>query len=187
MKRGWKRFWPFVSALAACTALVAADQTPSKRVNELTLAGLRPGKNTLEDAKRRLAGLAELVHEESTGHWFRVCTGASLKLETDENDVIQTVTLSGLDAARTECPDPKAAERWRTGRGLKLGDPCSRAVELYGKAASSGPSVQGGRELEFLFYAFDWAGSEVPQVMEVICDPAARGRVVQITLAFPSL
>ena len=43
-----------------------------------------------------------------------------------------------------------------------------------------------GRELEFLFYAFDWAGPEVPQVMEVTCE-RSTGRVVKITLAFPSL
>jgi hypothetical protein len=187
LKQGWKRYWPFVSALATCTVLATAAQAPPRRANELTLAGLRPGKNTLEDARHRLSGLVELIHEESTVHWFRTCTGASLKLETDENDVIQTITFSLLDGAQPECPGPKARERWQTGRGLKLGDPCSRAAELYGKAASSGPSVQGGRELKFFFYAFDWAGSDVPQVMEVICDPAARDRVVQITLAFPSL
>jgi hypothetical protein len=37
-----------------------------------------------------------------------------------------------------------------------------------------------------MFYAFDWAGSDVPQVMEVLCE-RATGRVVEITLAFPSL
>ncbi len=187
MKRGWKKFWPFASALAVCAALAAAAQSPPRRANELTLAGLRPGKSTLAEAKNHLSGLADLIHEECAGHWFRVCTGASLKFETDEDEVIQTITLSALDAAKVECPENRAAKRWRTGRGLKLGDARSRVIELYGMPTSSGPSVQGGRELEFLFYAFDWAGSDVPQVMEVICDPDARGRVVQITLAFPSL
>jgi hypothetical protein len=35
-------------------------------------------------------------------------------------------------------------------------------------------------------YQFDWAGSDVPQVMEVLC-ARDTGRVVEITLAFPSL
>jgi hypothetical protein len=37
-----------------------------------------------------------------------------------------------------------------------------------------------------MFYMFDWAGSDVPQVMEVSCDKET-GRVVEIMLAFPSL
>jgi hypothetical protein len=37
-----------------------------------------------------------------------------------------------------------------------------------------------------LYYAFDWAGADVPQVMEVYCD-TTTGRVVEITLSAPSL
>jgi hypothetical protein len=40
------------------------------------------------------------------------------------------------------------------------------------------------------YYAFDWAGADVPQVMEVLCTREADGkpgRVVEITLAGPSL
>lgn len=48
------------------------------------------------------------------------------------------------------------------------------------------PFLRGNQELELFFYAFDRAGSEVPQVMEIYCDHAT-GRVVEITLAFPSL
>jgi hypothetical protein len=75
---------------------------------------------------------------------------------------------------------------WQTGHGMKLGDTRARVVETYGQPASTGPSVKGARELELLYYAFDWAGSNVPQVMEVSCE-RATGRVVEILLAFPSL
>jgi hypothetical protein len=75
---------------------------------------------------------------------------------------------------------------WITGRGLRLGDPQDRIAELYGEPNSSGPSVRGSNELEFLYYAFDWAGSDVPQVMEIYC-ARDSGRVVEITLAYPSL
>jgi hypothetical protein len=37
-----------------------------------------------------------------------------------------------------------------------------------------------------MYYAFDWAGSSVPQVMEVFC-ARDSGRVMEITLAYPSL
>jgi hypothetical protein len=41
-----------------------------------------------------------------------------------------------------------------------------------------------------LYYAFDWAGPDVPQVMEVLCaveQDGKLGRVVEITLAASSL
>jgi hypothetical protein len=41
-----------------------------------------------------------------------------------------------------------------------------------------------------LYYAFDWAGPDVPQVMEVLCTAqkdGEPGRVVEITLAAASL
>ena len=41
-----------------------------------------------------------------------------------------------------------------------------------------------------LYYAFDWAGPDVPQVMEVLCTVGNEGKpgvVVEITLAASSL
>jgi hypothetical protein len=80
--------------------------------------------------------------------------------------------------------------RWTTGHGLVIGDACSRVLALYGQPGSRGPSTKDGQQLELLYYAFDWAGPDVPQVMAVLCTPeknAKPGRVVEITLAAPSL
>jgi hypothetical protein len=41
-------------------------------------------------------------------------------------------------------------------------------------------------DLDRMNYQFSWAGSDVPQVMELLC-ARDTGRVVEITLAFPSL
>jgi len=71
-----------------------------------------------------------------------------------------------------------------------LQDACSRVTDIYGKPDSRSPSTRGGQQLELLYYAFDWAGPDVPQVMEVLCTPqkdGMPGRVVEITLAGPSL
>ena len=73
-----------------------------------------------------------------------------------------------------------------TGLGLRIGDSQDRVIEFYGDPNSSGPAVKNGHELELMFYQFDWAGADVPQVMEVLC-ARDTGRVVEITLAFPSL
>ena len=112
-----------------------------------------------------------------------------MRIETDAKGVIQTVTLFRQDwpgdcGRKTEGSVPGSP--WKTGRGLALRDSKQRVIELYGEPNSMSPSVGHGQELELLFYAFDWAGSDVPQVMEVTCDRAS-GQVIEITLAFPSL
>ena len=104
--------------------------------------------------------------------------------------MIQQITVSSLvpqdgkcESRRTDALDEKD---WVTGRGLHLGDPQDRVAEIYGEPNSSGPAVRGSNELEFLSYPFDWAGSDVPQAMEIYC-ARDTGRVVEITLAYPSL
>jgi hypothetical protein len=69
-------------------------------------------------------------------------------------------------------------------------DSTRHVIKLYGEPDSTSPSTKGGQQLELLYYAFDWAGPDVPQVMEVLCTPekdGKPGRVVEITLAGPSL
>lgn len=183
MKHGWRKFWQCASLLLSAAALLAA-QTASRRTHELTLAGLRPGKSTLTDTVHVLPQPPEST--EGGILRFTLCSGISLKIESDERDVIQTITLSRRNTAPA-CTEKRPEEHWRTGRGLKLGDSCTKAIALYGQPTSSGPSLHDGRELKFLFYAFDWAGPEVPQVLEVLCEPGTPERVVQITLAFPTL
>jgi hypothetical protein len=163
------------------------------RVNELTLAGLRPGRDTVAAAERRYKSKYREAKSGkdggSTAEWWDRCNGKLLRLELDDKGVIQSVTISAL-APRQDCmgrPDDYLNQKlWTTGRGLKLRDPHDLVIDVYGEPNSGGPSVKGNQELELLFYSFDWAGSDVPQVMEISCD-RATGRVVEITLAFPGL
>ena len=63
-------------------------------------------------------------------------------------------------------------------------------MRLSGEAEARSPSTRDGQPLELLRYAFDWAGRDVPQVMEVLCTRQKEGqpvRVVEITLAAASL
>ncbi len=179
-------------ALALASSMAFAAQTARKpsRANELSIAGLRPGHDTVEDAQKRLDSLLSPVKTENQGTrtWQESCTGRKIALESDEDGVIQNIDLSAGAAAANckELQDAPHARVWSTGHGLRLGDPRERVLAIYGRPGSSGPSMKDGRELELLYYAFDWAGSEVPQVMEISCD-RATGRVVEILLAFPSL
>jgi len=177
--------------LPAAWALAQSSQT-LRRVNELTLAGLRPGRDALATALKRYSEkyLAGNRAAADVKQWRDPCTGRTLSLELNSRSMIQAITVSSLVPQEGKCEDQRfgavAVQNWVTGRGLRLGDPQDRVVQLYGEPNSSGPSVNGDRELEFLYYAFDWAGTDVPQVMEIHC-ARENGRVVEMTLAFPSL
>jgi hypothetical protein len=178
--------------LAAFGTLAAARDGTAKRANELRLGRLRPGRSTLADAKT-IYGEKRRFSASDDGKvwtWADPCAKSKLLVEADEQGVIQTLTLSNDESVQGDCflerSGAAPGRYWKTGRGLALGDPRQKVVDLYGPPNSTSPSVRGARELELLFYAFDWVGSDVPQVMEVTCDHAS-GRVVEITLAFPSL
>jgi hypothetical protein len=186
-----------ISATAAGLALLsslalAQGNLTQRRVNELTLAGLRPGRDALATALKRY-NEKYISGDRATAdvkQWRDPCTGRTLILELDGRSMIQAITVSSIVPQEGKCEDRRfgtiAVQNWVTGRGLRLGDPQDRVVQLYGEPNSSGPSVNGDRELEFLHYAFDFAGADVPQVMEIHC-ARETGRVVEMTLAFPSL
>ncbi len=198
MKRGWMRFSLCASALVIVAVVAtssigvrAQEGDSARRVNEVTLAGLRPGRDKLATALK-LYKSKYLDGQEAGGAkgWLDNCTGRSLELELDGHSQILSVTVSSLGSQDSKCDqarfDALDMNKWVSGHGLRLGDPQDRVTELYGEPNSTGPSVKGDTELEFLYYAFDWAGSDVPQVMEVYC-ARDTGRVVEITLAYPSL
>jgi hypothetical protein len=196
LRRAWTRFSLYASvAFALALSGVAGfsqDDATFRRANELTLAGLRPGKDTLTTAQKRYkAKYGSSSSAASTAKlWRDACTGRELTLAVDEHSVIQKITISSLGPQNGKCDasrfDELDMKDWFTGRGLSLGDPRNRVTEMYGEPNSSGPSEKGSTELEYLHYSFDWAGDDVPQVMEIYC-ARDTGRVLEITLAFPSL
>jgi hypothetical protein len=202
LKRGSMKFWLCASLAAAASALAAAApgarispslaaQLQARHGNETMLAGLRPGRDTLAAAEKRYKGKS-ISEEPNSGlrEWRDDCSGRSIRLEVDAKSVIQSVTLTTLGTQEGKCSDKRPdfldPRNWLTGLGLRMGDSQDRVVGLYGEPNSSGPASKNGQELELMYYQFDWAGSDVPQVMEVLC-ARETGRVVEITLAFPSL
>jgi hypothetical protein len=163
------------------------------RSNELTLAGLKPGIDTLKQAKSRFKLLTPQA-DDNTGYVFHdVCIHADLFVETDAYGRIGTLRIAKSDTTIIFDCDPKAVRKMpplKTGRGLSIFDPTQKVVLLYGEPTSRSPSTKNGQPLELLYYAFDWAGPDVPQVMEVVCTApkdGTPGRVVEITLAAGSL
>jgi len=195
------KFWMCASlALTAASVAVAAGarvpspgagQATVRHTNEILLAGLRPGRDTFAVAEKRFKtkSISEEANSKSR-EWRDDCSGRSIRLEIDTKSVIQSVTITTLGTQEGKCsdrrPDFLDPKFWLTGLGLRMGDSQDRVVGLYGEPNSSGPASKNRQELELLYYQFDWAGSDVPQVMEVLC-ARDTGRVVEITLAFPSL
>jgi hypothetical protein len=195
-------FWLSASAFPIAGVLAVAGlgfaqhaRTQIARHNELTLGGLRPGKHSIEQAKA-------LYKEGSAGKdpqpdpliWESASkqTHTRLRFEGDARHILQEIVASRPRVALTAIPPRAKADGrlWRTGLGLGLGDACGEAVKLYGTPDSRSPSTKGGQPLELLYYAFDWAGPDVPQVMQVVCtleQDGKAGRVVEITLAASSL
>jgi hypothetical protein len=165
---------------------------PGLRHNELRLARLEPGKDTLAAAVAIFGPHYRPVFPDSPDliAWVDRQHERVVRIEVSRDKVIETITVSAIDSLLREkgevVPAALSFRRLATGRGLGLGDTAQRVLALYGPPNSRGPSTRGSRELEFLFYAFDWAGPDVPQVMEVYCD-ARTGRVLEITLAAPTL
>jgi hypothetical protein len=193
------RFSVSVSVLVLCSGLLAAqDRTKpashseyTHRHNELTLAGLRPGRDTITKAVRQYR-LKSAGDNETAMSWHDKCQDLDLYVNVDKTGKIESVRISQSDTGNLiECYYKDSFKPWWvTGNKLSLRDTASRVTDIYGKPDSRSPSTKGGQQLELLYYAFDWAGPEVPQVMEVLCTPekdGKPGRVVEITLAGPSL
>jgi hypothetical protein len=176
---------------AARIAFAGAAQSAARHNNELLLAGLRPGRDNLVLAEKRFKTRSLSTESTSTAReWRDDCSGRAIRVELDAKSVIQSVTITTLGKQEGACsdrrPDFLDPRNWLTGLGLRMGDSQDRVSGLYGEPNSSGPASKNGQELSLMYYQFDWAGSGVPQVMEVLC-ARDTGRVVEITLAFPSL
>jgi hypothetical protein len=194
LRRGWTRLWVSASAIVLAGWGTAAQAPEKKRAvehrNELSLAGLRPGRDTVHRARELYREPDQHQGQDNSEMaWSDACTKQMLTIETDQAHRIQTVRAS-VSAGRVDHCGAGAVSPWGTGWGLRLGDSANRVIRLYGKPDSRSPSTKDGQKLELLYYAFDWAGPDVPQVMEVLCTvgkDGEPGHVVEITLAASSL
>ena len=171
---------------------VAPKNISAHRANEFTLAGLRPGRDTLARATVLYKKTDEVgASKDSQAFWTDKCKHQRLILDYDDAKKVQVIRVTGLADQQTACSNSSTAlSQWRTGLGLRVKDPTEKLVKLYGEPDSKSPSTRDGQPLELWYYAFDWAGPDVPQVMEVLCTREAAGQpghVVEITLAAPSL
>jgi len=201
LKRASMLLWAGISAalLILTTAIamtVAAAplqaKTAAQRRNETTLAGLLPGRTSIRKAQAIL-GKSTIEDPQNHSAAWRSCSGDLLYVDLDNTGIVQQVRVEKTRTAKPEsgCRFAGLSEsKWSTRLGLRLGSPATQVLQLYGEPDSRSPSTKDGERLELLYYAFDWAGPDVPQVMEVLCTTTSDGkpgRVVEITLATASL
>jgi hypothetical protein len=199
--RGGRLLWCALCFVSVAATLPSAQTTQHKpvaekatarRVNELTLAGLRPGRDTKSRAAQ-LYGKPSSSKDAGDGQvsWQDACNKQFLTIELNSVGEIQELRATVVEHSGiiVDCR-PVAPSPWKTGHGLRIGDTTNKMSGLYGQPDSKSPSTRDGQPLELWYYAFDWAGPDVPQVMEVLCTrekDGQPGRVVEITLAAPSL
>lgn len=172
---------PSIAALLLVAVIAAA---PAAVGGELTLAGLRPGRDRLAQAIKLFGKRYTEAYENTPDLllWADPKKQLYVRVELTPEKVIDAVTVSSYgpeDAPASTLPALAAA----SGRGLRLGDPMEKTVQLYGQPYFQGPSTEGGRELTLMVHKFS-ASEDQPQVLETSYDPRTR-RLVKITLSFP--
>jgi hypothetical protein len=187
LRRALLAFFLVTTLAGAHTGQKPAAKRAAHRANELTLCGLRPGKDIAAKASRMYRRwLPGRDTKEDQLSWHDHCHGLALVVDLDGKRKIQVLRLmQWIQAGDCFKPPP-----WKTGRGLRLGNATTKVTQLYGEPDSRSPSTKDGQPLELWYYAFDWAGPDVPQVVEVLCTMEQGGQpgyVVEITLAAPSL
>jgi hypothetical protein len=196
LRRASKRFWLLVSVVAVVVlAMQVGSHAERKgRVNELKLAGLRPGYDKISASAKEFRDLTLDAAVTDAYVWGDICTHRGLRVEADasRDGVVKTLTVGSnykpeiMAKCAASVMDTERLKLMASGHGLQLGDACGRIEEIYGKTASRSPSVKGNYKLELYLYKFDWAGTDVPQVMEVSCDASSQ-TVAAITLAAATL
>jgi hypothetical protein len=188
MSRGWLTAAVLAAALGLGAGTRARAQDPrdsadhpAGNVNELTLAGLRPGRTTIGEAERRLgAGWRHPDPDERDVYdWCDARRGVEISLEANPRGVIRVVTAERPRTAACDGRLPPA--RYATGRGLALGDGVARLLKTYGKPFFQGRASWRGERVRLIVFNFSWAGSSKPQILESSFD--ARGRLVKMTLS----
>jgi len=174
------------SSLTVAQALPqqAAEKATSHRTNELTLAGLHPGRDRLVRAVRLYHAYETKGHADSQTVWLDLCHKQVLAVEFDSEGKIQVIRAAHVPWTADCLATPPSS--WKTGRGLRVDDPVARLVALYGPPNSKSSSTRDGQPLELWYYAFDGARPDVPQVMEVLFiteKEGQPGRVIEMTLA----
>lgn len=161
----------------------SSSDHPAGNINELTLAGLRPGATRIATARARLGPhwRHPSPDEKDIFIWCDAHSGLRLQLEAPSGQPIAVVTIEALGKAdAVGCAARLPPTLARTGRGVRLGDSPAQLKKVYGTPFFQGPSSWEGRDAQLIVFNFSWAGSDKPQILESTFE---NGRLAKMTLS----
>jgi hypothetical protein len=162
------------------------EKVSTKQTIENEIAGLHPGKDTIEKAYRRFHKDRVIKEFSSPGSalWMDPCNNQTLTVGFDAKGIIREVRIAPAPMSNADC-NPKAYERSTrariggTRRGLLFRDSCDRIEQIYGAPQSQGQAVNGDQEF---VYRFDRVIEKSSLTLELTCN-SARNYVETIKLA----
>lgn len=175
--------YPIFALVMLCAVLCPASRQdasdnpdhPAGNRNELTLAGLRPGRSRLAEAVHRFSRHWKHPSEEEPDVYVWKVGGVQVTVEIDDRKVIRVVTVEQHPLSAFA-----GSRRLGTGRGLRLDDSPGRLLALYGKPFFRGPASLEGRDVELIVFNFSWVGAEVPQILESTFE---QGKLIRMVLS----
>lgn len=176
----------FALSVAAlwCVPLRLADGP--RHFREDRLAGLRPGRDSIEQAYRRFGKerADRTLSSAASPVWIDNCNHEQVIVQASSRQVINRITVTPTPGVTTADCDLKAygrnARAFGTGHGLVFKDDCSRVKELYGIPESE-KTIEENRQLMRAMRFSGAAGKQWTLELEVECN-VASDRVQRITL-----
>jgi hypothetical protein len=175
------------AAGASSSQVSRHEKGSTKPAVEYEIAGLRPGKDTIEKAYRRFHKdrVIKELSPPSSALWMDNCNHQMLTVGFDPKGVIREVRIEPAPVSNVDC-SPRSYDRSTrarmggTRRGLVFRDSCDRIQQIYGVPQSQAPTVNGGQEFT---YRFD-PGEQGKNMLSLAltCNPA-RNDVESIKLA----
>lgn len=155
---------------------------------ETKLAGLRPGKDTIESADRRFekGNVNKFLADDSSSSWRDSCNYQELAVTVTPAGIIQSVAVHpatvSIDAdCGLDQYSRKARARFGSGRGLAFRDRCERIKEVYGEPRSLSSEESRNEKFEFYLYTSDQT-TAIRLTWQVTCN-ASVNQVTEMKLA----
>jgi len=164
----------------------------SKQVIEDKIAGLRPGRDTIEKAYDRFGRnrVIEDLSPAGSASWLDPCNHQELTVAFEPNRVIRQVRIqpepseSIVDCSAKSYSRSVRTRMGGTGHGLVFRDRCERIRQVYGMPGSEATRADGSKELHQFVYRFDQGPQGRSLILEIACDSSLdQAESIRLTLA----
>jgi hypothetical protein len=175
----WKGSWTFLlvglsMGVLSINRAAETKTTETKRVREEKLAGLRPGKDTVDQAYKHF-GEGDAPKSDSLLSWRDDCNHQQVSIAFDPRRIIESVTVERPPGTLNADCELKAYSRpvrakLGSGHDLVMRDRCQRIREIYGEPDAKATAARGFEKLDIYTYQYSWAGERPRLTMEVTCN-----------------